>query len=321
MNSLQPYIKAIEDGLQHLSLPDTPDNLYQPFRYSLSVGGKRIRPVLTLLSAELFGATLSQALPAALSVEIFHNFTLVHDDIMDEAPLRRGQATVHKKWNRDIAILSGDVMMIYAYKQLQEYPSDILTPLLKIFNQTAIEVCEGQQMDMNFESDNAVSIADYLTMISLKTSVLLAASLQMGAIVAQATENQQQAIYHFGKNLGIAFQLQDDLLDTFGDEKHFGKKIGGDIVARKKTFLYLKALENANAQQRKVLEQEYSGNSEPDVNTVKDIFLSTRADEYCRTEIQNYFNASIKALNSIGSSHHNIKILQQLSEQLIHRTV
>ncbi len=321
MNNLQPYITTIEDALQNLSLPGMPANLYQPFRYSLSVGGKRIRPVLTLIAAELFGTGIQQALPAALSVEIFHNFTLVHDDIMDQAPLRRGQATVYKKWNRNIAILSGDVMMIYAYKQLQTYPPEILAQLLPLFNQTAIEVCEGQQMDMNFETENTVAITDYLTMISLKTSVLLAASLQMGAIVAQASENEQQAIYNFGKNLGIAFQLQDDLLDTFGDEKHFGKKIGGDILARKKTFLYLKALENANAQQRQVLEQEYTGNRQPDINKVKDIFLSTRADEHCRREIQKYFNNSITALNSIDTSHPNIELLKQLSEQLIRRTV
>jgi geranylgeranyl diphosphate synthase type II len=321
MEYITPYVKIIEEGLESISLPDTPKKLYEPIRYSLSVGGKRIRPVLTLIAAELFGASIKETLPAALCVEIFHNFTLIHDDIMDEAPLRRKQATVPAKWGRDIAILSGDVMMILAYQQLQNYTGDTLLKLLSLFNKTAIEVCEGQQMDMDFETKQDVSTEEYLTMISLKTSVLLAASLQMGAIIAQTDDKNQCAIYEFGKNLGIAFQLQDDLLDTFGNEHNFGKKIGGDILARKKTFLFLTAYQNANDNDKQKLINEYFSEKKPDIETVKEIFVKTEADKFCKKEIEKYFKKSLQALNEITVSHKNLHLLKTISQQLIHREI
>ena len=296
-------------------------HLYSPIKYSLSVGGKRIRPALTLISAELFGSTIEQAVPAALGVEIFHNFTLIHDDIMDEAPLRRKQPTVSAKWGRDIAILSGDVMMIMAYQQFQHYSGDKLSLLFSLFNKTAVEVCEGQQMDMNFETQRNVTVDEYIKMITLKTSVLLAASLQMGAIVANASAQNQEAIYAFGKNLGIAFQLQDDLLDTFGSEDDFGKKIGGDILARKKTFLFLKAFENATGEEKKLLEEAYFSYKKPNPDLVKQIFKSTAADKLCREEIEFYLKKSLDSMNNINVSHPNIELPKNLSEQLIHRTV
>ncbi len=234
----------------------SPDNLYEPVDYILNLGGKRIRPLLLLMAADLIGNQAKKALPAAMSVEVFHNFTLLHDDIMDEAPLRRGMPTVHEKYGVNTAILSGDVMMIYAYKFLENYPDEIAIKLLRIFNKMAIEICDGQQMDMDFEEREDVSILEYLEMIALKTSVLIGASLQMGAIIGGLEDQSANHLYHFGKNIGIAFQMQDDVLDTFG-EPEVGKQSGGDIIQNKKTYLYLKTLQLIGAEEQNELIELY----------------------------------------------------------------
>ena len=241
-----------------------PESLYTPIDYILQLGGKRIRPVLTLMVADIFSNDFKKALPAALAVEVFHNFTLVHDDIMDNAPLRRGKKTVHEKWNVNTGILSGDAMLILAYQYFENYEPAIFQKLAKLFSKTALEVCNGQQLDMDFELRDDITIEEYVTMIRLKTSVLVAAALQMGAIVAEANAKDSQLIYDFGSYLGIAFQLQDDYLDTFGNPETFGKQVGGDIIENKKTFLYLKAMALADVGDKKKLLQYYRQKSEDD---------------------------------------------------------
>jgi geranylgeranyl diphosphate synthase type II len=230
--------------------------LYEPVDYILNLGGKRIRPLLLLMSADLTGKQSERALPAAMAVEVFHNFTLLHDDIMDEAPLRRGMPTVHEKYNSNTAILSGDVMLIYAYKFLENFTGDTAIKLLRVFNKMAIEVCEGQQMDMDFEDRDDVGILEYLEMIELKTSVLIGASLQMGAIIGGLDDKSADHLYHYGKNIGIAFQMQDDVLDTFG-EPEVGKQAGGDIIQNKKTYLFLKTMELISKKEQDELRSLY----------------------------------------------------------------
>lgn len=248
---IESYYQAFETyRLQH-TFDREPTALYVPVNYIMELGGKRLRPILALMGYELFQTDYKPALPLAYAIEIFHNFSLVHDDIMDAAPLRRGQATVHQKWNLNTAILSGDVMLIYAYDYLLKLDApDRIADIVRVFNRVAREVCEGQQMDMDFEARTDVSIPEYLKMIELKTSVLIAGVLEMAALAAGANEADVKHLYEFGRNVGIAFQLQDDILDTFGDAAAVGKQIGGDIVQNKKTFLILKALELANPTQR-----------------------------------------------------------------------
>lgn len=234
------FAEKINTALIHADLPSSPENLYQPIKYMLSLAGKRIRPQLVILGADLFECPhIEDVLPASVAIEYFHNFTLIHDDIMDKAPLRRGQATVHQKWNGDVAILSGDALLIKAYEQLARCPTPVIPALLSTFNKVALEVCEGQQLDMDFESREDVSELEYVNMIRLKTSVLLGGALALGAIVAGASEGERDKLYRFGENLGIAFQLQDDILDAFGDPDTFGKQVGGDILVNKKTILHI----------------------------------------------------------------------------------
>ncbi len=247
------YQKEFLNYLESKNWINEPKNLYEPIDYILKLGGKRIRPVLTLMAADIFSGDFKKALPAALAVEVFHNFTLVHDDIMDAAPLRRGKATVHEKWDTNTGILSGDAMLILAYQYFENYEPIVFQKLAKLFSKTALEVCDGQQLDVDFEKRNDVTIPEYINMIRLKTSVLVAAALQMGAIVAETSEENAQLIYDFGLNLGLAFQLQDDYLDTFGDPETFGKQIAGDIIENKKTFLYLKCLAIANEEDQQKL--------------------------------------------------------------------
>jgi geranylgeranyl diphosphate synthase type II len=280
-------------------LPD--DNLYGPVKYILSLGGKRIRPYLVLLSAKAFGGNENEAMPAALAIEIFHNFTLVHDDIMDEAPLRRGEETVHKRYDTNTAILSGDAMVIEAYKKLALCPSDKLPDVLDLFNRTSAEVCLGQQYDMDFENEEAVTEDRYIEMIGLKTAVLLGCSLQMGAILANASKADCEAIYAFGKAAGIGFQLQDDYLDAFGNPDNFGKQVGGDILANKKTYLIIRALQKASAAQRDELEGIYFSDSisDPDkkVERVRQLFTDLKVDEDIQERSHAYFAEAEKQLN------------------------
>ena len=234
---LTSYQTEFEEYLDKKNWNREPKNLYEPIEYIIQLSGKRIRPILTLMAADILSGNFTKALPAALAVEVFHNFTLVHDDIMDDAPLRRGKKTVHEKWDLNRGILSGDAMLILAYQYFENYPPTIFQKLAILFSKTAIEVCDGQQLDIDFETRKEVTISEYLNMIRLKTSVLVAAALKMGAIVAESSEKNADLLYEYGLNLGLAFQLQDDYLDTFGDPETFGKQVGGDIIENKKTFL------------------------------------------------------------------------------------
>lgn len=323
MHSLAFYQREFLVALKAQQLPTKPANLYEPADYILNLGGKRLRPVLTLIATELFGTSYKKAIPAAMAVEVFHNFTLMHDDIMDDAPLRRGQATVHEKWDVNTAILSGDVMLIHAYAYLQNYESDMLKQLFVVFNKMAIEVCEGQQYDVDFELRTDVTIDEYLKMIEYKTSVLIAAALQIGSIIAEASDTSQKHIYEFGKNLGLAFQLQDDYLDAFGNPETFGKQVGGDIIENKKTFLYLKAMELGSATEQKSLLKHFT--REPkDQNTkieaVRYIFKSSGADTATHTTIEEYTQKAFVALSKIKASKAGITLLRKLAENLIQRS-
>lgn len=281
-------------------------------------GGKRIRPVLCLMANELFGDITPGAWHAAAAIELFHNFTLIHDDIMDKAPLRRGKPTVHEKYGLTAGILCGDVMSIYAYQHLARV-GKLLQPVMQVFNQTAIQVCEGQQLDMDFESAEQVSVEDYVQMITLKTSVLLAASLQMGALLAGATHNNADKLYAFGKNLGIAFQLQDDYLDAFGNAEKMGKQQGGDILANKKTYPLLKALENANETQHAKIHRLMAGSEAGKVAAMLQLFSETGAHEQTRAAVNHYSNAAFEALEDVAIISSRKKELQHLAEYLLMR--
>lgn len=324
MQPLAAYQERFQQHLDQQTLPDNPRGLYEPIAYIMGLGGKRIRPVLTLMSAELFGADVSHALPAATAVEVFHNFSLVHDDIMDHAPLRRGHETVHEKWNLNTGILSGDAMLILAYRHFEAYEPAVFRELAKLFSQTALEVCEGQQWDVDFETRDDVTIPEYLKMIEYKTAVLLGAALKMGGIVAGTSDKNKEAIYDFGRNLGIAFQLQDDYLDAFGDAATFGKQIGGDIIENKKTYLYLKALEQAAPLEREALLQLYSIHAQDNadkIRSVKDIFLSSKAAEATSQAIRDYTYKAFSVLDEMEVPEDRKPILRAFGEKLMARSV
>ena len=300
-----------------------PKNLYDPIQYILNVGGKRLRPVLTMLSTDIFGKDYHQALYAALAVEIFHNFSLVHDDIMDEAPLRRGQPTVHTKWNLNTGILSGDAMLILAYQYFERYEPIIFRQLAEIFSKTALEVCEGQQYDVDFEKEEQVSTSQYLKMITYKTAVLVGAALKMGAIVAETSEENKQKIYDFGIALGIAYQLQDDYLDTFGDNT-FGKKIGGDILQNKKTLLYLNTLEKGSSEDKEALMRLYKfpiENEKEKIAKVTQLFISTGSDLFLRSEVENYTLKAFSILDTLEISEQKKEILKEFGKSLMNRNI
>ena len=303
MKDLSQIAEIIEAEINNTSYLKDPENLYSPIEYTMEFGGKRIRPILLLISYQLFNDNIERAFSPAKAIEIFHNFTLLHDDIMDKAPLRRGKITVHKKWNNNIAILSGDVMMIHAYQLLTQVESKYLKTILNIFNKAAIEVCEGQQWDMDFESTDDVLLIDYMKMIEFKTAVLLAASLKIGAVLADANDKDQNHLYEFGLNMGIAFQLKDDLLDVFGTSKLFGKKIGGDILANKKTFLYLKALQISDISTKLKLKKLYTSKDEYDtkVEKVKNIFLDLNIKKHTLDLMKSYYIKAMKHLDAIDS--------------------
>lgn len=297
-----------------------PKNLYDPIHYILQIGGKRLRPITTLMSCDLFGGDLNKALPAALSVEMFHNFTLIHDDIMDKASLRRGQETVHKKWDENIGILSGDALMILSYQMLENYRGEEFKKIYTLFNKTALQICDGQQYDMDFETRDDVSLEEYLKMVSYKTAVLLASSLKTGAIIARSSQHDEQLIYDFGYNLGIAFQLQDDYLDAFGTAD-FGKKVGGDIEENKKTFLYLKALELASDKDKEALLSLFSvkGQQEGKVEAVKQLFVKYQIPELLLAEIEKYSLRAFESVEKLSISADNKEIFVNLGKSLMHR--
>ena len=320
LSKLESYRSFITDEIAKTQFPADPSKLYEPVKYILELGGKRMRPILSMMACELFSGNFQDAKDAALGVEIFHNFTLIHDDIMDEAPLRRGKATVHKKWNENVGLLSGDALMIESYKRLATYKPELLPQILKLYNVTAIEVCEGQQMDMDFESTENVSIQDYLRMIRLKTAVLLGCSLKLGAIVGGASEKDAQDLYDFGTNLGIAFQLQDDILDVYADKSKFGKQVGGDIIANKKTYLLLTALETANAEQRKRLKTLFE---EPDkdkkVREVKALYAELGIREKAERQMQIFYHTALDKLNIIKVDDRKKEPLRSLAAFLLSR--
>ncbi len=324
MLSIEKYQDIFVEYLQDYSTVKEPENLYKPIVYILSLGGKRLRPVLTLMTAEIFNADYKKALHAALSIEVFHNFSLVHDDIMDDAPLRRGQETVHEKWDVNTGILSGDAMLIMAYQLFENYEATTFQTLVKLFGKMALEVCEGQQYDVDFETRDDVSIAEYLKMIEYKTAVLVGTAMQMGAIVAGASNKDQKHIYEFGRNLGIAFQLQDDYLDAFGDPKTFGKQVGGDIIENKKTYLYLKALEFSSEKDQRQLKTLFSispNNSQDKIKTVKQIFTVSGASNATKKAIQDYTVKAFSVLDLLNISEDKKDLLKTFGNSLMNRTV
>ena len=324
MLQIQQYREEFEKYLNAYTPPRTPQNLYNPVSYFLALEGKRIRPILTMLSCDLFDGNYKDSLDAALAVEVFHNFSLVHDDIMDEAPLRRGNQTVHQKWDLSTAILSGDVMLILAYQLFENYNKNIFVALAKLFSKTAVEVCEGQQLDIDFSKLNDINSSKYLNMVELKTAVLIGASMKMGAIVAKASDNEQENIYEFGKNLGIAFQIQDDFLDSFGDEKKFGKVIGGDIIENKKTLLYVKSMEIFTEKDKTKLTKLYSSkhlDESKKIEVVKELFLKYNIPSIIENEINYYTQLAFKKLDNLNISDHKKDFLFDFGNSLMKRKI
>jgi len=301
-----------------------PPELYEPVEYIMGLNGKRARPVLCLAACDLFDGDIQQALPLAYAVELFHNFTLVHDDIMDQAPLRRGQHTVHKQFGMARAILSGDVMMIHVYERFKQLPDAAFRQVMDVFNQAAIQVCEGQQLDMNFEERQQVTLSEYLQMISYKTAVLLGASLQIGGIVAGASESDQKALYKTGVDTGIAFQIQDDILDSFGDEAAFGKSIGGDIRQNKKTFLLVRAMELAKGEDKTQLEHYLNNDTvdpEEKVAAIKQLYRKLQVTDAAEQLRQEYHKGALEALHSLNVPQDRLEPLEEFINSLFERKV
>lgn len=324
MFAVAHYQEIISNHFNSIVQKKEPCNLYEPINYILSLGGKRLRPVLTLMSTEIFDVDCNKALAAATAIEVFHNFSLIHDDIMDAAPLRRGNETVHEKWDINRAILSGDAMLILAYQYFEEYDPAIFQQLAILFSKTALEVCEGQQHDVDFETRDDVTIPEYLKMIKYKTAVLVAAAMKMGAIVAETSIENANDIYHFGLNLGLAFQLQDDYLDAFGDPETFGKQVGGDIIENKKTYLYLKAIEFASTTQKDQLQHLFSiqpSDTKDKIILVKEIFDQSGASKATQEAIQNFTFKAFEILDKMNIGIDKKVVLKSFGEKLMNRSV
>ncbi len=324
MHNIVQYQEFLSAYLQSQYETKEPRNLYEPIHYILELGGKRMRPVLTLMSAEVFDADYKKALPAALAVEVFHNFSLVHDDIMDDAPLRRGHETVHEKWNINTGILSGDAMLILAYQYFEQYEPLIFRDLAKLFSKTALEVCEGQQWDVDFEDRTDVTIPEYLKMIQYKTAVLVAAAMKMGAIIAETSVENANLIYDFGLNLGLAFQLQDDFLDAFGNPETFGKQVGGDIIENKKTYLYLKAVAFSKPEEAEEIKRLFAiqpEDSTDKIERVKALFNSSGASKATQDAIQDFTFKAFQMLDQMNISDDKKAMLKAFGENLMGRKV
>ena len=319
MHSFEELSKEFNRQFSIRHFPIQPRSLYDPADYFLGMGGKRVRPVLCLMGNELFDAINPDAFAVASAIELFHNFTLIHDDIMDKAPLRRGMQTVHQKYGEPTALLSGDVMLVVAYDYLNKVKAKFVQRIIQIFNKTAKHVCEGQQLDMDFETQDGVSLNDYLKMIELKTSVLIAASLQLGAVLGGAQEGNQRHLYEFGKNLGLAFQVQDDYLDAFGDPGKFGKQVGGDIIANKKTFLMIHALEVGSTTQLEELQRLQEVNSDDKVQSTLKIFRECGVDKWAFDLKEKYLNEAFKHLDEIAVLSTRKKPLHDLAHYLVQR--
>ncbi|MCM5662536.1 polyprenyl synthetase family protein [Galbibacter mesophilus] len=324
MLSIAAYREAFISHLNQTIVTKEPTNLYEPIQYILNLGGKRLRPVLTLLTADIFGNNHKEAMHAAMAVEIFHNFSLVHDDIMDDAPLRRGKETVHEKWDLNTGILSGDAMLIVAYQFFENYEADTFKSLAKLFSKTAIEVCEGQQYDVDFETRDDVTIDEYLKMITYKTAVLVAAAMKMGAIIGKADKKECQKIYDFGLNLGIAFQLKDDYLDAFGDPKTFGKQVGGDIIENKKTYLYLKTMQNLSSEEAAQLKHLFEINptdTTDKISSVKELMKSSGGANETLLAIEAYTAKALDLLEELNIDTSKKEILRNFANMLMGREV
>jgi geranylgeranyl diphosphate synthase, type II len=319
MHSFQELSVQFEQHFSERHFPVAPSNLYDAAHYILQLGGKRARPVLCLMGNELFDTIKHDTYHVATALEIFHNFSLVHDDIMDNAPLRRGVTTVHEKWDTPTAILAGDVMLVKCYEYLNLIDKDVLHLIMLLFNKTATEVCEGQQMDMDFEKRATVQLDEYVEMIALKTSVLLAASLQMGAIMGGASEGNQLHLFEFGRNLGIAFQIQDDYLDAYGDPEKFGKQVGGDILANKKTFLLLHALEVATGADKEQLNYLLQSNPENKVAAMLDLYKKCNVNAWALELKQKYFDIALEHLDAVAVQSKRKQSLLELAHFLIQR--
>ena len=322
MKNVEYYAEEFNAHLQKNIKTKEPVQLYDPMVYIMGIGGKRLRPALTLMTTALFDKDYKAAFSAAMAIEIFHNFSLVHDDIMDKAPLRRGKETVHKKWDINTGILSGDAMLISAYKFLEHYDGNNFKKMVQLFTKTAIEVCEGQQYDMDFEIRDDVTLTEYLKMIEYKTAVLLAAAIKMGAMVAEAPSEDQELLYEFGRNIGIAFQLQDDYLDAFGDPANFGKQNGGDIIENKKTFLYLKTRELSDKGALKELEQLFSikpADPSAKIKIVKELFESSGAAAQSKKAIAEYTQKAFEHLDKIKVEREKKQLFFSFGEELINR--
>ena len=324
MQSIATYQDYFLKYLKEQNFSRDPKNLYEPIDYIMNLGGKRMRPILTLMATEVFDVDFRKALVAATAVEVFHNFSLVHDDIMDDAPLRRGKETVHEKWNLNTGILSGDAMLILAYQYFENYEPVTFRALAKLFSKTALEVCEGQQYDVDFETRDDVSIPEYLKMIQYKTAVLVGAAMKMGAIVAETSEENANLIYDFGLNLGIAFQLQDDYLDCFGNPETFGKQVGGDIIENKKTYLYLKAMQFAKPEEQEQLLHLYSiqpNDNTEKIESVKDFFNQTGASKATQNAIEEFTLKAFSTLDQMQIGEDKKKVLRAFGEKLMKREV
>jgi geranylgeranyl diphosphate synthase type II len=319
MNSHTELSKKFEEQFNKRHFPIHTESLYDAAQYILQVGGKRVRPVCVLMGNELFDEIISDAFYVGTAIELFHNFSLIHDDIMDKAPLRRGVETVHTKFGEPTALLAGDVMLVQSYEYLNKIKTDYLHRIIRLFNKMAKEVCEGQQLDMDFEKKSTVHFEEYVKMISLKTSVLLASSLQMGALLGGAGQGNQQHIYEFGKNLGIAFQIQDDYLDAFGDPTKFGKQLGGDILANKKTFLMIHAMQTASAKQLAELNLLMNNNAEEKVEKVLQIFKDCKVDNWALKLKNKYLEIALQHLEDIAVLSIRKKPLKELADFLIQR--
>jgi len=322
MYSIQQLQNIIIEAINGKRYPKQPAELYEPMQYMMNLGGKRLRPALLLMGCDAFGGDIYQAINPAIAIEVFHNFTLMHDDIMDNAPLRRGKTTVHEKWNSSVGILSGDAMLVEGYKLMMQVGEKILRPVLEIFNDTAIAVCEGQQIDMNFEQQKNVSIGAYINMIRLKTAVVLGGALKIGALIAGAKQQDANLIYAFGEDLGIAFQLQDDILDVYGDPEKFGKQIGGDIISNKKTYLLIKALETANQEQLQELNhwlQLTNFDAVKKVSAVRNLFDQMEIREKAEQEMNRFAQRALQSLKDLRLDEVRKNALFEFADMLLVR--
>ncbi len=322
MRDIQELQVLIQKAVEKIDFPPYPAKLYEPISYILDLGGKRMRPALLLMACDLFEGDLEKAMAPALAIEVFHNFTLMHDDIMDKAPLRRGKTTVHERWNANTAILSGDVMLIEGYKLIMQVEDHLLRTILTIFNETAVGVCEGQQLDMEFEVRDDVNISEYIEMIRLKTAVVLGGALKIGALVGGADMKNADLLLEFGENLGLAFQLQDDILDVYGDPEKFGKQVGGDIISNKKTYLLIKTLALANDEHKAELNKWLASttyDASEKVNAVTSIYNAVNVRQHAETEMHNYADKAFKALDELALPAEKKEYLRNFADSLMIR--